>query len=295
MKISELLKMNKTMVSFELFPPKPGAEFEPVLKAAKNIAVLQPDFMSVTYGAGGGTSCNTVKIASHVQNELKVTALAHLSCVSSTKEEVNGVLKEIKQNGIENILALRGDIPADSKFPIPGQYRYAYELIQEIKSKGDFCIGAACYPEGHVECEHKEKDIENLKLKVDSGCDFLTTQMFFDNTVLYNFLYHIREKGITVPVLAGIMPVTNGKQIARICQLSGTILPARFRAIVDKFADKPEAMKQAGIAYATEQIIDLIANGVKGIHIYSMNKPEVAANIMHNLSFILGDKQSNKE
>ena len=291
MKISDILKTGKVTISFELFPPKPGAEFAPVLAASKNIAKLKPDFMSVTYGAGGGTSSNTVKIASNIQNELSVTALAHLSCVSSTKEQIIGMLKQIKENGIENILALRGDIPETSEFPLPHQYQYAYELVREIKEKGDFCIGAACYPEGHVECRHKEEDIEHLKLKVDSGCDFLTTQMFFDNNILYNFLYRIREKGITVPVLAGIMPVTNGKQIARICQLSGTILPARFRAIVDKFGDKPEAMKQAGIAYATEQIIDLVANGVKGIHVYSMNKSEVAASIMNNLSYIIGNKQ----
>lgn len=291
MKISNILKTGKVTISFELFPPKPGAEFAPVLEASKNIAKLKPDFMSVTYGAGGGTSSNTVKIASNIQNKLGVTALAHLSCVSSTKEQITEMLEQIKANGIENILALRGDIPEASDFPLPHQYQYAYELVREIKEKGDFCIGAACYPEGHVECGHKEEDIEHLKLKVESGCDFLTTQMFFDNNILYNFLYRIREKGITVPVLAGIMPVTNGKQIARICQLSGTILPARFRAIVDKFGDKPEAMKQAGIAYATEQIIDLVANGVKGIHVYSMNKSEVAASIMNNLSSIVGNKQ----
>lgn len=291
MKISNILKTGKVTISFELFPPKPGAKFAPVLEASKNIAKLKPDFMSVTYGAGGGTSSNTVKIASNIQNELGVTALAHLSCVSSTKEQITEMLEQIKANGIENILALRGDIPEASDFPLPHQYQYAYELVREIKEKGDFCIGAACYPEGHVECGHKEEDIEHLKLKVESGCDFLTTQMFFDNNILYNFLYRIREKGITVPVLAGIMPVTNGKQIARICQLSGTILPARFRAIVDKFGDKPEAMKQAGIAYATEQIIDLVANGVKGIHVYSMNKSEVAASIMNNLSSIVGNKQ----
>lgn len=291
MKISNILKTGKVTISFELFPPKPGAEFAPVLEASKNIAKLKPDFMSVTYGAGGGTSSNTVKIASNIQNQLGVTALAHLSCVSSTKEQIEGMLEQIKANGIENILALRGDIPEASEFPLPHQYQYAYELVREIKEKGDFCIGAACYPEGHVECRHKEEDIEHLKLKIESGCDFLTTQMFFDNNILYNFLYRIREKGITVPVLAGIMPVTNGKQIARICQLSGTILPARFRAIVDKFGDKPEAMKQAGIAYATEQIIDLVANGVKGIHVYSMNKSEIATSIMNNLSYIIGDKQ----
>lgn len=291
MKIRDILDSKKVTLSYEVFPPKAGASFEPVINAVNELCKDKPDFMSVTYGAGGGTSNNTVKIASHIQNDLNVTALAHLTCVSSTKEQVAKAIDEIKANGIENILALRGDIPKGGEYPVGEYYKYASELVKEIKSKGDFCVGAACYPEGHTECEHKEDDIKNLKLKVDSGVDFLTTQMFFDNNVLYNFLYRIREQGITVPVIAGIMPVTNGKQIARICQLSGTYLPARFKAIVDKFGDNPEAMKQAGIAYATDQIIDLVANGIKGIHIYTMNKPDIAESIKKNLSYIIGDNQ----
>lgn len=287
MKIREKLTDGKVHISFEVFPPKTDAKFESVQNAVDEIAKLVPSFISVTYGAGGGTSKNTVKIASHIQNELGVDSIAHLTCVSSTKEEVRQRVQEMKENGIQNILALRGDIPAESEFPIPSQYKYAYELIQDIKAQGDFCIGAACYPEGHVECEHKEDDIAHLKQKVDCGVDFLTTQMFFDNAVFYNFLYRIREKGIAVPVLPGIMPVTNGKQIARSCQLSGAVLPSRFRAIVDRFGDNPKAMQQAGIAYATDQIIDLIANGIQNIHVYSMNKPEVAAAIMSNLSEIV--------
>ena len=287
MKIKDRLTDGKVHISFEVFPPKTDAKFESVQKAVDEIAKLAPSFISVTYGAGGGTSKNTVKIASHIQNDLGVDSIAHLTCVSSTKEEVRQRVQEMKENGIQNILALRGDIPAESEFPIPNQYKYAYELIEDIKSQGDFCIGAACYPEGHVECEHKEDDIAHLKQKVDCGVDFLTTQMFFDNSVFYNFLYRIREKGITVPVLPGIMPVTNGKQIARSCQLSGAVLPSRFRAIVDRFGDNPKAMQQAGIAYATDQIIDLIANGIQNIHVYSMNKPEVAAAIMSNLSEIV--------
>jgi len=287
MKIKDRLTDGKVHISFEVFPPKTDAKFESVQNAVDEIAKLAPSFISVTYGAGGGTSKNTVKIASHIQNDLEVDSIAHLTCVSSTKEEVRQRVQEMKENGIQNILALRGDIPAESEFPIPNQYKYAYELIEDIKSQGDFCIGAACYPEGHVECEHKEDDIAHLKQKVDCGVDFLTTQMFFDNSVFYNFLYRIREKGITVPVLPGIMPVTNGKQIARSCQLSGAVLPSRFRAIVDRFGDNPKAMQQAGIAYATDQIIDLIANGIQNIHVYSMNKPEVAAAIMSNLSEIV--------
>lgn len=278
---------NKVNISFEVFPPKTEDAFDKVLSATEAIAKLQPSFISVTYGAGGGTSKNTVKIASHIQNNLGVDSIAHLTCVSSTKEEVHRVIDDIKDKGIHNILALRGDIPKDGAFPIPGHYRYACELIEDIKTRGDFCIGAACYPEGHVESLHKADDIAHLKEKVDSGVDFLTTQMFFDNSIFYNFLYRIREKGITVPVLPGIMPVTNGKQIARICQLSGTALPERFRAVVDRFGDDPKAMQQAGIAYATDQIIDLIANGINNIHIYSMNKPEVANAIMANLSEIV--------
>lgn len=291
MKIKDILENKKVTLSYEVFPPKKGMEFAPIVEAVDRLCESKPDFMSVTYGAGGGTGHNTVKIASHVQNELGVTSLAHLSCVSSTREQVASAIEEIKNCGIENILALRGDLPQNGAYPVGEYYKYAGELVEEIKKHGEFCIGAACYPEGHVECIHKEDDITNLKIKVDSGVDFLTTQMFFDNNVLYNFLYRIRERGITVPVIAGIMPVTNRNQISRITQLSGTYVPTRFKAIVDKFGENPQAMKQAGIAYATDQIIDLVANGVKGIHIYTMNKPDVAESIRNNLSYIIGDKQ----
>ncbi len=287
MKIRDILKNEKPHISFEVFPPKTDAGYDSVLAATEKIAALRPSFISVTYGAGGGTSKNTVSIASHIKDDFGVTSLAHLTCVSSTKDEVHKVIEQLKEKGIRNILALRGDIPAESEFPLPNHYRYASELIEDIRRQGDFCIGAACYPEGHVETEHKKDDIRNLKHKVDCGVDFLTTQMFFDNNILYNFLYRIREKGITIPVLPGIMPVTNKKQIARIGGMSGTVLPERFRAIVDRFGDNQGAMQQAGIAYATDQIIDLIANGVNHIHVYSMNKPEVAEAIMNNLSEIL--------
>ena len=287
MKISDILVEKTPHLSFEVFPPKTDAAYEGVLKATEAIAELKPSYMSVTYGAGGGTSKNTVKIASHIKDKYNVPSLAHLTCVSSTKEEVHQVIDQLKASGIENILALRGDIPQESEFPLPNHYQYAYELIEDIKSQGDFCIGAACYPEGHVETEHKKDDISNLKTKVDCGVDFLTTQMFFVNNIFYNFLYRIREKGILVPVLPGIMPITNKKQLRRSMELSGTAVPQRFLAIIDRFGDDPEAMKQAGIAYATDQIIDLIANGINHIHVYSMNKPDVAAAIMNNLSAIL--------
>ncbi|MEG1686908.1 MAG: methylenetetrahydrofolate reductase [NAD(P)H] [Angelakisella sp.] len=287
MKISDILKKDSPTVSFELFPPKTQDGFDSVANAAAQIAELHPDFMSITYGAGGGTSANTVKIASMIQQQMGVTALAHLTCLSSVPEQIASVLGELKALGVQNVLALRGDPPANAGEPPKGSYSYAYQLVEQIKATGDFCIGAACYPEGHVQCLHKADDLQRLRQKVDCGCDFLTTQMFFDNNILYNFLYRIREAGITVPVLAGIMPVTNSKQITRICQLSGTALPERFKRIVDRFGDNPTAMQQAGVAYATEQIIDLLANGVKGIHIYSMNKPEIARGIMGSLSAIL--------
>ena len=287
MKIIDKLNEDRIHISFEVFPPKTDAGFEKVKDATDKIAQLNPSYISVTYGAGGGTSNNTAKIASHIKHELGVESLAHLTCASSTKEEVRQVIENLKQLEIENILALRGDIVPGMTFPSEDRFHYAYELVEEIKKHGDFCIGAACYPEGHVENEHKEDDIKYLKQKVDSGVDFLTTQMFFDNDIHYNFLYRIREAGITVPVLPGIMPITTAAQMKRSQELSGTVFPRRFLALLDRFGDYPDAMKQAGIAYATDQIIDLLANGVKNIHVYSMNKPEVAAKIMENLSEVI--------
>lgn len=287
MKIIDRLLEDKIHISFEVFPPKTDAGYEKVRSATEQIAGLHPSYISVTYGAGGGTSKNTAKIASYIRDELGVESLAHLTCASSTKAEVQTVIENLKALGIENILALRGDIPEGMVFPSEDRYHYAYELVEAIRRSGDFCIGAACYPEGHVENEHKEDDIKFLKKKVDSGVDFLTTQMFFDNDIHYNFLYRIREAGITVPVLPGIMPITSAAQMKRSQELSGTVFPRRFLAMLDRFGDHPKAMEQAGIAYATDQIIDLLANGVKNIHIYSMNKPHIAAKIMENLSEVI--------
>ncbi|MCI6676732.1 MAG: methylenetetrahydrofolate reductase [NAD(P)H] [Clostridiales bacterium] len=287
MKIRDILAQDKVTLSFEVFPPKTSDNYQSVEEATTKIAQLKPDFMSVTYGAGGGTSEFTVDIASNLYHNYGVNSLAHLTCVSSTKDYVHRVVSRLKEENLENILALRGDLPKDRTILEHAEYKYASELIYDLKQLGDFCIGGACYPEGHTESNNKEEDIKYLKEKVDAGCEFLTTQMFFDNNIFYNFLYRIREKGITVPVIAGIMPVTNGKQMKRICELSGTYLPTRFKAIVDKFGDVPNAMRQAGIAYATDQIIDLVANGVRHIHVYSMNKPEVAAGIQANLSEII--------
>ena len=284
MRISDILKTNKVTVSCEMFPPKPGKPLENTQQVVHEIAAHKPSFMSVTYGAGGSNSKNTLSIAEEVQKS-GVTALAHLTCVGQDEENLRASINAFKASGIENILALRGDIPAGGA--PANDYRFAAELVCDIKEQGDFCVGGACYPEGHVEASNKTEDILRLKEKVEAGCEFLTTQMFFDNNILYNFLYRIREKGITVPVVAGIMPVTNVKQIKRITAMSGTYLPERFKAIVDRFGDNPAAMKQAGVIYATEQIIDLIANGVNHIHVYSMNKPEIAAEIQASLSEIL--------
>ena len=286
MRISELLKTDEVTISCELFPPKQGAQLENYKKIVHDMAQVKPAYMSVTYGATGGTSDYTVELANEVCNVNHIPALAHLTCASSTKEKVASVIAELKEKGIENILALRGDIPANADFPLPNQYHHASELISEIRAQGDFCIGGACYPEGHPEAETIFEDLDHLKEKVEAGCEFLTTQIFFDNNILYNFMYKALKRGIDVPVVAGIMPVTNASQIKRIVSLSGNMVPPRFLAIVDRFKDDPKAMRQAGIAYATEQIIDLIANGVNHVHIYTMNKPDIAAAIFENLSDI---------
>lgn len=285
MKIIDILKQDQITLSFEVFPPKKIEKYDSVQAATEGVAALHPSFMSVTYGAGGGTSEFTLNIAKNIRDKYGVEVLPHLTCVSSTKTHVHEMIQKFKEYGFENVMALRGDIP-EGGAPYD-DYHYASELVADIKSQGDFCIGGACYPDGHVECAHKDDDIRNLKRKVDAGVDFLTTQMFFDNAEFFNFLYRLREQDIRVPVLAGIMPITNQKQLGRSVALSGTTVPTRFKEIVDKFGEHPEAMKQAGIIYATEQIIDLIANDVKHIHVYSMNKPDVAEAIQRNLSEIL--------
>lgn len=291
MKLTELFKQNKFSLSFEVFPPKTSDKYDSVKYATEEIAKLRPAFMSVTYGAGGGTSRYTLDIAKDIKENYGVNSLAHLTCVSSTRETVLSRIEDMKKAGIENVMALRGDIPKELEGADRASwaYRHATELIADIKASGaDFCIGGACYPEVHPESENQREDIRHLKEKVDAGCEFLTTQMFFDNNLLYNFLYKIREAGILVPVVAGIMPITNANQVDRAIKLSGSFMPQRFKSLVDKFGSDPAAMKQAGIAYATDQIIDLYANGINNVHVYSMNKPDVAAKIQANLSDILG-------
>ena len=286
MKIIDIIKSEKPTLSMEVFPPKTTDSFLSVKIATEKIAVQSPDFMSVTYGAGGGTSQFTADIAGNIQDKYDVPVLAHLTCVSSTKEQIHNQLELLRAKGIENILALRGDIP-EGMDRDHLDYRYASELTREIKEFGGFCVGGACYPESHPESRNSIDDIRYLREKVDAGCEFLTTQMFFDNNLLYNFIYRARKAGIDVPVVAGIMPVTNPNSIKRICRISGSALPQRFIRIVDRYGDNPEAMKQAGIAYATEQIIDLYANGVRAVHVYSMNKPDVAQKITENISAII--------
>ena len=282
MKITELLKSDKPCISCELFPPKAGSELQNALKIVDEIAVIKPHFMSVTYGAGGTSAGQTLAIAKAVE-EHHIPALAHLTCIDATEAKIDDMLGNFRKAGVQNVLALRGDAVASGV----RDFAHASDLMRKISASGDFCIGGACYPEGHPEAGSLDNDIENTKKKIDAGCEFLVSQMCFDNNIMYNYMYRLLRNGIDVPVVAGIMPVTNAKQINRICELSGTKLPPHYRAIVERFADDPQALMQAGIAYALGQIIDLIANGFKNIHVYTMNKPEIIRGIMKNLSEII--------
>ncbi len=288
MKISEILKNNRVTVSFEVFPPKQWDKIESTKAVVREMSLSKPSFMSVTYGAAGTQSGFTQEIANEIK-ESGVTPLSHLTCLTSTREKIHDVVGELGKNGIENILALRGDIPAGFEFPDDQYFEHAYQLVNEIKSIGDFCIGGACYPEIHPESKNRVEDIEYLKQKVDCGVDFLTSQMFFDNDMFLNFYEMCAVKGINVPIIAGIMPITNANQIRRSIELSNCSVPKKFYRIMDRFGDDPKSMKQAGIIYATEQIIDLMANGVNNIHIYTMNKPDVASAIMNGLSDIINE------
>ena len=287
MTIKNILESKKVSFSLEIFPPKKGTALSGAKTLIKDLAKLNPSYMSVTYGSSGDNSDNTIEMAKEVQCENGITALAHLNCVSSDKQKVRDVLDGLKVCGIENVLALRGDIPEGLSFPFPGGYRYASDLIKEIREMSCFCVGGACYPEGHPESKSVDEDIDNVKKKVDSGCQFLTTQMFFDNNILYNYMYKLLSRGISVPIVAGIMTITNVKQCERICGINGTALPQNFRAIISRFSEDPISLKQAGIAYATSQIVDLLANGFKNIHLYTMNKPDVAIRIKENISSML--------
>ena len=287
MKIIDIIGQEKASLSFEVFPPKKDTDFANVEAAAFGIAALKPSYMSVTYGAGGSTKGNTIQLAHGIQEKYGVPTIAHLTCVCADREGIKAALAEMKAAGIENILALRGDVPKNYEGEVFTDFSHASELVQLIKECGDFCVGGACYPEVHPDSANKNADIAGLKKKVEAGCEYLTTQMFFDNNIFFNFMYRVREAGINVPIIPGIMPITKKIQVKNAVKLSGCNVPERFKTIVDRFGDSEEAMKQAGIAYATDQIIDLLANGVKNIHVYSMNKPEIAAGIQKNLSEIL--------
>ena len=283
MRITEKLLVKDQLISFEVFPPKTDSAFDSIEWAVRELAAFNPDFMSVTYGAGGGTSEYTTMIASLIKNRLDTTALAHLTCASTPKEKIDSILHTLKENHIDNILPMRGDIPKDYIRPDGEYYTYAYELVSHIKEYGYFDIGGACYPECHPECDTLEKDIDNLKVKVDSGVDFLISQLFYDNDVFYSFLDKVRNKGITVPVFAGIMPVTNIKQIDRIISLSGTKLPDEMKTFLEKYKDSPEDLEKAGLDFAIKQINNLLSNGVNGIHIYTMNKPKTAKTVLKGI------------
>jgi len=293
MKISEIFQNGQPTLSLEVFPPKTSEVYDSVEKATNEIAALKPDFMSVTYGAAGSTRTYTTSIAANIE-KAGVTALAHLTCVNASEETIRDQVLQLKDAGVDNILALRGDLPEGVEGTDDWIYKHASELIPVIKKYGDFCIGGACYPEKHPEAENLKSDIAGMKAKVDAGCEFLTTQMFFDNNIFYNYLYRLREAGVTVPVVAGIMPVTNAKQMARIIKLSQAFIPRRYVALLDRFSHDPAALKQAAIAYATDQIIDLFANGIDHVHIYTMNKPDVAAKIRENLSAIVPSCKSGE-
>lgn len=285
MKISDILNRNERLLSFEVFPPKTDAAFESIKSATEEIAALSPAFMSVTYGAGGGTSRYTLEIAKNIEERYSVPTLAHLTCVSSTRETVRARIAEMRSMGIENVMALRGDIPAEMQGTDRStwHYRHAIELVRELFEAGDFCIGGACYPEMHPESKSREEDIAYLKEKADAGCSFLTTQMFFDNTLFYDFLERARGAGINLPIIPGVMPITSKNQVERIIFLSGSHLPKELLSLIEKYGDDAPSMKKAGIEYATKQIYDIFKHGVNYAHVYSMNKPEVAEAIKKNL------------
>ncbi len=285
MRIADKFKEKKTVFSFEVFPPKKTSPINTVFNALEQMKNLSPDYFSVTYGAGGSNPDNTVEIASKIKNDYGIEALAHLTCINSAKSDIDAVLDNLKANNINNILALRGDLSPD--IPPKTDFKYAGELCSYIKSRDGFNVAGACYPEVHIEAENQVEDILNLKKKVDAGADFLITQLFFDNSVFYRFIEHAKIAGINVPIEAGIMPVTNKKQIERMVSMCGVSLPSKFAKIMQKYENNPEALRDAGIAYSVEQIVDLLANDVDGIHLYTMNNPYVAEKIKKAVDALL--------
>ena len=287
MKITDMFSnKTKTILSFEVFPPKKNSPIDSVYSKLEEICGLKPDFISVTYGAGGsGERSRTCEIASKIKNDFGVESVAHLTCVNSTKADIDARLVEFKEHGIENIFALRGDY-IDGAEP-QKNFIYASDLCAYIRTKGDFDLSGACYPEVHSEAADEVEDVLNLKKKVEAGAEHLISQLFFDNSLFYRFIERTKIAGINVPIEAGIMPVTNKNQIEQMVSMCGASLPAKFSKIMQKYGSKPEALRDAGIAYAVEQIVDLIANGVDGIHLYTMNNPYVARKITEAVSRLL--------
>ena len=287
MKINNLFEDRKVVYSLEVFPPKPTSPIETVYNMLEDLKGVNPDFISVTYGAGGASSSNrTLEIASLIKHKYNVEPMAHLTCIYSSKEEIKEILDRLKAEGIENILALRGDGCEHNQSRIR-DFSYASELIDFIKKNGDFNVVSACYPEGHINCKNLLKDIEYLKNKQEAGATHFITQLFFDNEYFYDFLDKAEGKGITIPIQAGIMPVVNKKQIERITGLCGATIPKKFIKIMERYEHDRIALRDAGIAYASEQIIDLVSSGARGIHLYSMNNPYVAKSITNSISSIL--------
>lgn len=286
MKIKDMYNSKKPVISFEIFPPKKDGSLESIYKTIDVLSALTPDFISVTYGAAGSTDNKTAEIASIIKNKYNIEALAHLTCITSSKEDIDKTLKTLKNHNVNNVLALRGDIPVDFDKSFSPSFKHASDLIEHIKTENNFSIGAACYPEGHIESKSIDEDLKNLKLKVENGAEFLITQLFFDNERYYDFKDKLISMNINTPISIGIMPVTNKKQIIKMTSLSGAYLPLKFRRLLDKYENNPAVLKEAAIAYATEQIIDLISSGADGIHIYTMNKPEIAQSIIKNISNI---------
>ncbi|MEG0238104.1 MAG: methylenetetrahydrofolate reductase [NAD(P)H] [Clostridium sp.] len=290
MNIREIFNEKKLVLSFEVFPPKSTSPVKSIYKALNELSSLRPDFISVTYGAGGSLTNNkTSEISSLIKNVYNIEALAHLTCISSRKEDIDIITEHLELEGVSNILALRGD--GESNLNI--DYKYATELIDYIREKNKFNIISACYPEGHIENKGLEEEIMNMKRKVSSGTTSFISQLFFDNNLYYNFLEKTRNNGIEVPIQAGIMPVINKKQIDRISSMCGASIPTKFRKIMEKYEYNSEALREAGIAYAVEQIIDLASSGVDGIHLYTMNNPYVARRIKENVDIII--KSINEE
>lgn len=285
MKIKDLFKQKKVVLSYELFPPKPSSPVEIVKNTISEIKGLNPDYVSITYGAGGsGNKSRTAELAALVKDS-GILPLPHLTAIHSTAAEIDARLAELAELGLENVLALRGDIRPE--LPVSSDFRYASDLTKYIVRHSKLAVSGACYPEGHFECESLDVDIENLKRKVDEGVSHLNTQLFFDNEDFYIFIEKIRKAGITVPVQAGIMPIINKNQIERIISLSGVKMPARFSKLVARYGDKGDALKAAGIAYASQQIIDLIANDAQGIHLYIMNNAALAKHLTENIRSVV--------